>query len=81
MKIARNVYGFFHCACDNDVMKDGFYPCDEWGEEVIPTSKEWDGRWACVRCGRIIKEATLEVVGVRPQNTLTMRERQEMLYG
>jgi hypothetical protein len=52
------------CACKNTPSDDGLYPCDEKGNEVEPTPKEWTTNpYVCHRCGRIIDLDTLEVVG------------------
>jgi hypothetical protein len=58
-------------------VSDGFFPCDSEGEEVEPTLEEWTSNWyVCARCGRIINQDTLEVVGVRFNNTLTKAEKE-----
>jgi len=52
------------CNCGNTPDADGFYPCNEEGIEVDPTEKEWNGEnYACNKCGRIIDQTTLEVIG------------------
>jgi hypothetical protein len=54
------------CLCGNTVSGYGFYPCNTQGEIVEPTPQEWTTDWyVCDQCGRIIDEATLEVVGRR----------------
>jgi hypothetical protein len=51
------------CFCRNEPSEDGFYPCDEKGNEVEP-DHNWNGElYVCNRCGRIINQHTLEVVG------------------
>ena len=57
------------CICGNMPPTDGFYPCDEQGNVVEPTiDGPWDGvRYVCNRCGRIINQDTLEVVGQRKE--------------
>lgn len=51
------------CLCGNEPMFDGFYTCNEEGDEVEPTEQDWDGRRIrCHRCGRIIDQNTLEVL-------------------
>ncbi len=52
------------CICKNMPASDGFYPCDEDGNEVEPV-KGWTGLYVCNRCGRIIDQSSLEVVGMR----------------
>ena len=52
------------CLCGNTPTADGFFPCDEHGNEIQPTPAAWtSGSYLCARCGRIIKQASLEVVG------------------
>ena len=54
------------CICGNVPSSDGFYPCDDLGEEVEPRQGVWGGvLYVCDRCGRIINQTTLEVVGRR----------------
>jgi hypothetical protein len=57
----------WHCICGNKAVQDGFYPCDTKGDEMVPdVGSDWDGLYLCARCGRIINQATLEVVGHNP---------------
>lgn len=49
------------CICGNMPHDDGFYPCDEHGDEVDPDNR-WHGLHVCDRCGRIIDQETLEVI-------------------
>lgn len=52
------------CLCKNTPVDDGFYPCDETGEEVEPTKEEWKtNAYVCAACGRIIDQTTLAVIG------------------
>lgn len=52
------------CVCGNTPTADGFYPCDARGGEVEPTAEAWTTNcYACARCGRIIDQGRLEVVG------------------
>jgi hypothetical protein len=52
------------CICGNRPTSDGFYPCDQDGNEVEPTPTEWKTNWyVCGRCGRMIDQNTLEIVG------------------
>jgi hypothetical protein len=53
------------CICGNEPQDDGFYPCDREGNEVEPV-KGWEAIWVCFKCGRIIDQHTLEVVGRNP---------------
>ena|ERR1700761_5103140 len=53
------------CICGNTPVDDGFYPCDENGNELEPTiGSGWTDLYVCANCGRIIKQDTLEVVGL-----------------
>ena len=52
------------CICGNTPSGDGFFPCNEKGDEVEPTEKDWTTNWyVCFKCGRMIDQDTLEVVG------------------
>jgi hypothetical protein len=57
------------CLCDNTPSDDGFYPCDETGNEVEPVA-DWSGHYVCFRCGRIIDPDSLRVVGLNPSPKL-----------
>jgi hypothetical protein len=57
------------CLCGNEPSEDGFYPCDEKGDEVEPV-EGWSGLYVCLRCGRIIDPESLRVVGRNPQPKL-----------
>ena len=57
------------CICKNTPASDGFYPCDKDGNEVQPV-KGWKDLYVCARCGRIIDQHTLEVVGQNPHPRL-----------
>lgn len=50
------------CICGNHPVADGFFPCDEKGNEVAPDF-DWKGLYFCDNCGRIINQKTLEVIG------------------
>jgi hypothetical protein len=68
------------CLCGNDPSYAGFYPCNEKGEVVEPTAEEWTTNcYVCDQCGRIINQDTLEVVGVRANNTLSKEGRAAIL--
>ena len=55
---------FWTCVCGNQPDRDGFYPCDESGNQVEPTPEEWKKPlYVCAACGRIIDQETLAVVG------------------
>lgn len=59
------------CICGNTPSSDGFFPCDEHGNEMEPTiGSGWTDLEVCARCGRIIKQGTLEVVGQNPHPKL-----------
>lgn len=52
------------CICGNRPDSDGFYPSDKDGNEVEPTPEHWTTNWyLCGRCGRMINQKTLGVVG------------------
>lgn len=57
------------CVCGNTPLGDGFFPCDEQGNEVEP-AKGWNNLYVCVRCGRIVNQDSLEVVGQNPSAKL-----------
>ena len=57
--------------CGNQPHEDGFYPCDESGNEIEPArGSNWDGLCICLKCGRIIDQDSLEVVGHNPHPKL-----------
>ena len=59
------------CLCNNTPVSDGFYPCDEKGNEMEPTiGSGWESLYVCAKCGRIIDQRTLEVVGRNPEPKL-----------
>jgi hypothetical protein len=53
------------CICGNRPDFDGFYPCDHDGNEMEPVAG-WEDLYVCARCGRIIKQDSLAVVGQNP---------------
>ena len=53
------------CACGNRPDSDGFLVCDASGNEVEP-DREWTGLYLCNRCGRVIEQESLKVVGRAP---------------
>jgi hypothetical protein len=56
------------CVCGNTPTSDGFQPCDKAGNEMEPTiGSDWNDLYVCDRCGRIIRQKTLEVIGHRSQ--------------
>ncbi len=57
------------CVCGNEPSEDGFYPCNEKGDEVEPVAG-WGGLYVCFRCGRIIDPESLRVVGRNSQPKL-----------
>lgn len=72
--------GWWMCACGNEPELEGFYPCNSEGEIVEPTPELWNGLlYVCDKCGRIINQDTLEVVGVRFNNLLTEQEKKEIM--
>jgi hypothetical protein len=50
------------CLCGNLPSGDGFHPCDEEGKAMEPVTG-WNGLYVCFRCGRIIEQDSLRVVG------------------
>ena len=57
----------WECVCGNKPDSDGFFPCNSNGDEVEPVAGQWeDDLYVCARCGRIIRQGTLEVVGQNP---------------
>jgi hypothetical protein len=62
----KNEYAWI-CLCNNTDNSHGFYPCDEKGNEVEPTTETWTtGAYVCGRCGRIIDMHSLKVLGQNP---------------
>lgn len=44
------------CLCGNNEMGEGFFPCDEHGNEIEPTvESDWTNLMVCGRCGKIYK--------------------------
>jgi hypothetical protein len=50
------------CRCKNTPLGDGFFPCDNEGKEQEPVAG-WNDLYVCARCGRIIDQKRLQVVG------------------
>ena len=50
------------CMCRNTPVADGFFPCDDEGKETEPVTG-WKDLYVCAKCGRIIDQKSLEVVG------------------
>jgi hypothetical protein len=60
----------WRCICGNYPSGDGFYPCDEQGNEMEPViGSGWKDLYVCGQCGRIIRYDTLEVIGQNPNHT------------
>jgi hypothetical protein len=56
------------CLCGNTPVGAGFYPCDIHGNEMVPTLESgWDDLYVCANCGRIIRQQSLEIVGINPE--------------
>jgi hypothetical protein len=53
------------CICGNRQDSEGFFPCDKEGNEMAPTLV-WRDLYVCDRCGRIIDQHSLEVMGRNP---------------
>jgi hypothetical protein len=51
------------CVCGNTDVDQGFFPCDADGVKMEPDKGKWKYLYVCDKCGRIIKQDTLEVVG------------------
>ncbi len=74
-KIYRDAWGKWTCVCGNTALDDGFYPCNSQGEVVEPTPEAWTTNcYVCDRCGRIINQETLAVVGSRDEQSSTGKE-------
>jgi len=59
------------CICGNTPPGDGFYPCDENGDEMTPSvGSNWNNLYVCARCGRIINQETLHVLGQNKNSKL-----------
>jgi hypothetical protein len=59
------------CLCGNTPHSDGFSPCDPGGKPVEPTEERWPiPIYACDRCGRIIHQLTLQVIGRRAKRAM-----------
>ena len=55
------------CICGNTCVYERFYPCDRDGNEMEPLiGSDWGNLYVCARCGRIIRQGKLEVVGSNP---------------
>lgn len=68
IKLEPGVEDGWICLCGNTPADDGFYPCDEQGNEVEPM-KGWKNLYVCFGCGRIINQDNLEIVGRNPKPT------------
>jgi transcription initiation factor IIE alpha subunit len=62
------------CLCGNTCDQNGFYTCNREGRKVVIEDGA-EKLYVCDRCGRIIDQTTLEVVGVRADNSLTEEEK------
>ena len=59
-----NDNGAWICVCKNTPSGDGFFPCDDMGNEVEPlVGSNWNDKYICASCGRIINQYTLEITG------------------
>jgi hypothetical protein len=68
-KISMDEYGEWICLCGNKAIECGFFPCDLDGNEVEPTPEDWTTDcYVCDKCGRIINQSTLQIVGHREIN-------------
>ena len=55
------------CVCGNMPVTEGFFPCNNNGDEVEPVEEQWEDLYVCASCGRIIRQGTLEVIGRNPK--------------
>jgi len=56
------------CVCGNRPDSDGFYTCDQDGNEMEPVlNSNWTNLYVCASCGRIIQQGTLLIVGRNPK--------------
>lgn len=54
------------CLCGNTPPSDGFATCNDEGAEIEPTlDSGWTNLLVCLRCGRIINQDSLMVIGRR----------------
>jgi hypothetical protein len=59
------------CICGNETGHSGFLACDSAGNEMRPSAdSDWNDLYVCGKCGRIIDQNTLEVVGRNPNPVL-----------
>jgi hypothetical protein len=59
------------CICGNETERLGFHPCDSAGNKMEPlASSDWNDLYVCGKCGRIIDQNTLEVVGLSSEPAL-----------
>jgi hypothetical protein len=66
MTITSTAPDEWECVCGNRPRLEGFYPCNEQGEQVEPTPGDWTTDcYVCDRCGAIIDQSTLEIDGQR----------------
>ena len=64
IKLAEYDNESFICICGNEPCSEGFYPCDSTGKYIEPCIDEgWIDLYRCDRCGRIINQNTLKVIG------------------
>ncbi len=61
-KIQSNEHDDWTCICKNTAGSQGFYPCDEDGNEVEPDKNWQSNTYICFGCGRVIDQASKEVV-------------------
>lgn len=55
------------CICGNRPIDHGFFACDTDGNEMMPSiGSDWKNLYVCAKCGRIIDQITLQVVGRNP---------------
>jgi len=59
-----NKHGEWECPCGNVAEYDGFYPCNDKGEEVEPDTN-WSLLYICRRCGKIYDNDGNFIEGLR----------------
>lgn len=61
--ITETAIDWWECSCGNNPGSDGFYPCLEDGFLTEPDERWGGALYICYRCGDIIEQSSLEVVG------------------
>jgi hypothetical protein len=62
------------CICGNDPVIHGFYHCDASGNGIEPMVQSgWTDLYLCARCGRIIRQSSLEIVRRKQSDEVVSR--------